>query len=277
MPLTIKGMRLPLFLLLFSLTHWVVGDPLPPSFYDEKARGWFWKEIHPEPSIKVDPTSKEPSEAPTPNAPSPREKPLTTEWFRAHLGTIRDQALDDPSPENVRHYFLLQKVLLDKAERFAEIARSVVFKDPLLDERSHHPTIPSALALWHQSDNQERFEALSFLARKAGLLFVFRSDCSFCHVMAPLVSGLSKRIHMRLFAVSLDGGNLNGLDQATRFNDPLLGQKLNMTATPAIFLLAPAHGVHPVLEGSASAIELEEHLYEAGLTAGIIQRPDSVE
>lgn len=243
--------------------------PIPHPFYDEKAQGWFWKETTPEPLLRqAPPTVKAPVVPPLPL--TPEDTPLTSAWFRAHLGTIRDQALDDPTAENVRRYFVLQKALLDKAERFAEMAHSVVFQDPHLDERAQRPTTPFALALNHQAENHARLNALSQMAKAAGLLFVFRSDCRFCHLMAPLVGELSQRIGMRLYAVSLDGGDLPGLPPETLFKDPGLGQTLHLTATPALLLMVPQKGLFPVLEGSASALELEAHLYETGLASGLI-------
>lgn len=250
----------------------VRGAPVAHPFYDEKAQGWFWKEKIPKSPEAVEPEAPRPkTEQPAfpPSRPS-SEEPLTSAWFRAHLGTIRDAALDDPTPEKVRQYFLLQKVLLDKAERFAESARAVVFQDPALDERTHRASSPSGLDLEHQAQQQSRHDDLSLIGKKAGLLFVFRSDCRYCHLMAPLISGLSLRTGIRLYSVSLDGGGIPGLPQDAMSTNPAWGQTLNLTVTPALFLMVPANGIHPVLEGSSTAIELEERVIAAGRAAGLI-------
>jgi translation initiation factor 2B subunit (eIF-2B alpha/beta/delta family) len=40
------------------------------------------------------------------------------------LGTLyRDKAIDDPSPDKVAAYYDLQRVMMDKAQRFADMAR----------------------------------------------------------------------------------------------------------------------------------------------------------
>jgi conjugal transfer pilus assembly protein TraF len=50
--------------------------------------------------------------------------PLSAAWLRANLERFRDQAIDDPSPRNVALYLYLQRLVLDKAERFAEAGQS---------------------------------------------------------------------------------------------------------------------------------------------------------
>jgi hypothetical protein len=57
--------------------------------------------------------------------------PLSAAWLRANLERFRDQAIDDPSPRNVALYLYLQRLVLDKAERFAEATQRAVWADPL--------------------------------------------------------------------------------------------------------------------------------------------------
>jgi len=256
-------------LLLSLLPNIAKGAPVAHPFYEEKSRGWFWKETHPDP---VPPPKSAPSKEGASSTPPPQpasaETPLTSAWFRAHLGSIRDAALDDPTPEKVRQYFLLQKILLDKAERFAMTARSVVFLDPTLDERAHHAATPSGHALEQDAEAQTRRRDLTLIGKKAGLLFVFRSDCRYCHLMAPVVSRLSQRTGIRLYSVSLDGGALPGLAMASVSTDPALGEKLHLNVTPAIFLMVPQNGLHLVLEGSSTELELEDRILAAGRSLG---------
>lgn len=246
------------------------GAAVSHPFYDEKAKGWFWKERVPEPQVTSNAPPLTSPDTPPPSPPRPEDTPLSSAWFRAHLGAIRDEALDDPSPEKVRRFFMLQKALLDKAERFAASAQSVVLQNPELDERTRHPTTPAAKALHHQVTEARRQEALRAMGRQAGLVFIVRSDCRYCHLMAPLVAALAERMAIRLYPVSLDGGDVPGLKSDQLIKDPLIGEKLKLKSTPALFLMVPQKGLYPVLEGSASALELEAHLYEIGRIAGLI-------
>jgi conjugal transfer pilus assembly protein TraF len=67
--------------------------------------------------------------------------PLSTAWFRKNLEKYRDRAIDDPSAENVAAYYYLQRVMMDKAHRFTDVAREVVMSDPFLDENQRRPYV----------------------------------------------------------------------------------------------------------------------------------------
>jgi conjugal transfer pilus assembly protein TraF len=239
------------------------------AWYQGKAEGWFWKERIPD---QASPQPK-PITPPAPNPPDPsppEDQPLTAAWYRKHLGDIRDRALDDPSPENVRSFFLIQKTLLDKAETFADAARDVVLSDPLLDERpSRTPSLSLAEAAG-ESERLKRLQGLKALSGKAGLLFVYRSDCRYCHAMAPLLDALSRKTGLHLIALSLDGVPLQGLSTAIHRIAPDLAERLSVTVTPMLYLMKPPHRLETILEGAASEIELEERILAAGHRLGLL-------
>lgn len=262
-----------LSLLLFLLAPLCLGATEEnPPWYQGKAKGWFWKEEIPDPSFPL-PKPIPPSAPTTPVTPSPsplEDQPLTAAWYRKHLGEIRDRALDDPSPENVRSFFLIQRTLLDKAETFAETARDVVLPDPLLDER---PSRGPSLNLGESAGETERLKRLKdlkALSGQVGLLFVYRSDCRYCHAMAPLLDALSKRTGLHLIALSLDGAPLQGLSTAIHRAAPDMAERLRVTVTPMLYLMKPPHGLETVLEGAASEIELEERILAAGRRLGLL-------
>ena len=51
----------------------------------------------------------------------------------------RDKAIDDPTSENVSTYMYLQRVMLDKAEKFADASQKLVMRDAVLDENARRP------------------------------------------------------------------------------------------------------------------------------------------
>jgi conjugal transfer pilus assembly protein TraF len=206
-------------------------------------------------------------------SPSPLEdQPLTAAWYRKHLGEIRDRALDDPSPENVRSFFLIQKSLLDKAETFAAAARDVVLSDPLLDERPSRSPSLSLSEGYGQTERLMRLQDLKALSGKAGLLFVYRSDCRYCHAMAPLLDTLCRKTGLHLIAMSLDGAPLHGLSTAIHRAAPDLAARLKLTVTPMLYLMMPPRRLETVLEGAATEIELEERILAAGRRLGLLDR-----
>ena len=125
------------------------------TFYGDKERGWFWYE---EPISDDEPVE---DVAPPPEPPPPKEikaeqppakpaeaKPLSAEWFRKNMEKYRDKAIDEPTPENVSAYMYLQRVVLDKSEKFAQVTQQVVMSDPVLDETQGALPQPSAPLRW---------------------------------------------------------------------------------------------------------------------------------
>lgn len=262
--------RISPLLLLIGLTAEIppaASDPLP--YYDQKAQGWFWKE-------RLPPPSPEPPHHPETIDPQKTEEsaplPLTAAWFRRELGPIRDQALDEPTETHVLRFFQLQKILLDKAERFARVARSIVLSHPELDERSHPKTLKEPGPGARRTPDSAPSMALMALGRQAGLLLVHRSDCPYCQRMAPLLEHTAKASRLRLYALSLDGPGLEGLLSATAIKDHSLAQRLGVEATPALFLMVPGRGFYPLGEGFMTEAELEDRLLALGETLNLLPR-----
>jgi conjugal transfer pilus assembly protein TraF len=76
--------------------------------------------------------------APTP--PKPQGPPaLSVEWIKENLEKYKVFAIDNPTPENVAAFMYLQRVMLDKSQRFAEQVKHVVQLDPYLDQGTRRP------------------------------------------------------------------------------------------------------------------------------------------
>ena len=110
------------------------------SFYGNNAEGWYWYQ---------DPKEEEPQEEPLPPPPPPKAPepepepvlkaeappaPFTAAWVREMLPKYKDIAWDNPTPENVKAYFLLQRFAIDRSSKFADVAKTVTMGNPLLDE-----------------------------------------------------------------------------------------------------------------------------------------------
>ena len=49
-------------------------------------------------------------------------KPFSAAWFREHMQSFMDKAIDEPTNENVRAYLYLQRVMMDKGSQFADVS-----------------------------------------------------------------------------------------------------------------------------------------------------------
>jgi conjugal transfer pilus assembly protein TraF len=250
-------------------------------FYARGAEGWFWYEEEP-PATEAPDQAPEPPPAVTAPPPAAAEPdspafaapvgptPLSAAWLRANLERYRDLAIDDPSPRNVALYLYLQRLAMDKAERFAEASRRVVWSDPLLDETTRRPLATFAANLVNREAAANREAALTETAKVAGLWFLFRSNCPYCEAQAPLLEVLTARYGFDVQAVSLDGKPLPGGFYPDFRPDRGQAKALGVVSTPALFLARPPDGLVPLSQGALSLAELEQRIVHAAAEAGWI-------
>jgi conjugal transfer pilus assembly protein TraF len=251
-----------------------IPAPEPPFFLD-KERGWFWREVEPESKSPEKPKPAEEAKAQSPPIPQsepakPKPSPLSTEWFRKNLQHYRDKAIDDPTPENVAAYYYLQRVMMDKAQRFTDVARHVVMSDPLLDENTRRPIATFAVNEANHLAGLASEQALTTIAQKAGILFFFRSDCRYCHIQAPLLALLEKRFGFKVYAVSLDGKPMPGGLYADFHTDQGQAHLLGVVSTPALFLMKPPSDLVPLSQGVLSLDDLSGRIILAAKESGWI-------
>lgn len=215
-------------------------------YYEDKERGWFWYEepvldedvAEPEPLLPEPPPIQEKKAEPEPAKP-PEAKPLSAEWFRKNMEKYRDKAIDEPTPQNVSAYMYLQRVMLDKAEKFTEVSQQVVMSDPVLDENSRRPIATFGAFAMDDMATQGTEKAAKKLAETAGLWFFYSSTCSFCVKEAGVLKGLMNAYGFKVLPIALDGLPLPGGEFPDFTIDHGQAKKLGAETTPALFLVKP--------------------------------------
>ena len=257
------------------------------SYFEDKQRGWFWYEVLPEPvkknqpEIQADqekskPDTKPPSdvqveiEPKTQTKPSAEPQPLSSAWLKQNLEHYLNQAIDDPSPENVAAFYYLQRVMMDKAERFTNAARYVVMSDPQLDETVRRPVATYAANEANHQASMVAERALKAIAAQAGILFFFRSDCPYCHVQAPILAMLENAYGFKIYPVSLDGLPMPNSFFSQFKRDNGQAAMLGVEQTPALFLMKPPKQIVPLAQGALSLEEITGRILLAAKEAGWI-------
>jgi conjugal transfer pilus assembly protein TraF len=270
---TIAGMRA-LVLLVPCLLLALPLQPEAAGFYFREQEGWFWYERDPEPAPAQEPSP--PEQPAVPADPQVSEtapagpKPLSAQWLREHMGEHRDAAIDDPTPENVALYLYLQRVALDKSSRFAAATQRTVQLDPFLDEITQRPTATFAANLTNRQAGDNRDAVLERIAKTAGVLFFFRSDCPYCEAQAPLLKLLEARYGFSVLPVSVDGAPLPGGAFPDFRQDSGQAGALGVVSTPALFLARPPDNMVPLSQGLLSLAQLQERVVLAAVQAGWI-------
>jgi len=201
--------------------------------------GWLW---YHDPAHHAD-TPKPPTHRSDP-APGPRpvpasDRPFSTVWIKENLDKLRDKAIEDPTPANVRAYLLLQRVAVDRSQQFAEVSTMVTQGDPALDENARFPLASAAAQQHVQQTATDTVSAIQSLSQTSGLFFFFRSDCPYCHADLSVLRTLELTTGIKITAISLDG---QGIDPSL-FPDYVIdnGQaaRLGVQAVPAFYLVRP--------------------------------------
>lgn len=154
------------------------------TWYKHKAEGWhFYNEI--EEQEEQEPEKENPAPSPSPvketplpkeavSAPAPVGPPaMSVEWFKKYLPAYRAAAIDNATEENIKAYFMLQKIAADKATVFEEKADRYITGDYVLDEGQRRPINSYGSKLQSQIAVDSQEALLRKIAQKAGILYFF--------------------------------------------------------------------------------------------------------
>lgn len=247
------------------------------DFYRAKAEGWFFyddpvqaapKKKEPPTVVKAEPKADEAPKEVAPAGPTP----LSVAWIRENLPKFRDRAIDTAKEEDVRAYYYLQRVMMDKSQMFAEKAGEVVRKDPYLDEDTRRPVGTFAANAMTTHAGEVRSVTLKEVAKRAGFYFFFDSNCKLCAVQANVVEMLSTKTGFAVIPVSLDGKPMSGTDKYTNFRkDAGQAAALGITQTPALALGVPSTGDIKIVSYGVVALDvLENRVLLAARDGGLL-------
>ncbi len=210
-----------------------------------------------------------------PKAPEPRKvEPVaqgssgpavwSTAWIRATLPRLMDQAVEKPTPENVRAYLALQRISVDRAQAYAQMAKMVTQGNASLDENTRFPTASVAAQDAVSRAKDGLIGGIQSLSKTAGLFFFFRSDCPYCHRDLSVLRTLELVTGMHVTAVSLDGQGIDDQLFPNYLLDNGQAERLGVRATPAFFLVRPPNmtDVVEIGQGFLSLDELETRIVE---------------
>lgn len=134
------------------------------------------------------------------------EKPKTIPELKKQLQFVLDQAIWQPTPRNVLRYMKMQKVLMDKSERFATMWERVLIAHPECDPNIKNPT--SYYGSLHARDTQEKASAQQLKKHmKDYALFLVVSHDEMSAALTSVVQDLAKYRGYQIMIV-------NGQDQS---------------------------------------------------------------
>jgi conjugal transfer pilus assembly protein TraF len=200
--------------------------------------------------------------------------PFSAQWMREKLPVLRDRALQDPTPQNVRAYFYLQRHAMNMAERFALTAQSIVLTDPLLDENSRRPISTYGGQVFDAVARENTVRIATKIASDAGVWYFYRSDCEFCRAQNPVLDRLRRRIGLAILPIALDGRAMPEEPFARYVPNRGHAQQLGVNRTPTLFLVREPDQFIRLSEGFVTDDGLLERLIHVAYQAGWISEAE---
>lgn len=186
------------------------------------------------------------------------------EQIQKRLGELRNIAIISPTEENLKAYIEFQEQQMQRASVFADQWRRTLWANPELKYEGR-PVNATGIASFDATQSSQVRVSLNQLAATHGLYFFFRSDCPYCHAMAPTLRQLEQTHGIRVIAISLDGGALPQYPNA--ITDKGQAAALGVRSVPSFYLVSPkARQVHPLGTGVLSLSTLEERIYTQSST-----------
>ncbi len=222
-------------------------------YWRQQREGWFWYR-DPLPAKPRLPSSQ-------PSTTPKKSKDLTDfESLQQRLDELKRVAVMNPSETNLLAYMRFQRMVMDKSQVFADRWQRLVWSAPDLDYGLNgRPTNAMAINVFDDQQRDRDAQTVRNMAATHGLIFVFRSDCPFCHRFAPILKRFEQELGMTVLAISLDGGTLPDYPDARPDNG--MAARLNATAVPALYLTAPARReIRPVGFGLMAMSDLLERV-----------------
>ena len=170
-----------------------------------------------------------------------------------------DQAILNPTLENVGNYIQLQNQISTQANRFAQVWKTVLLKNPTMDFSMQHPTNSIGKQVYLDQNHEQEERALHNLSIHSGLFFFYRSTCPYCQRFAPIIKDFSQRYGITVIPVTTDGVSLPDFPNSR--GDQGQAAQLGVTVEPALFTVDPRQKrIVPVGYGLMSEDELRQRL-----------------
>lgn len=242
--------RLIFFLLVFAFGSGTVFAQSADSYWLRNRDGWFWYR-DPPPAAKA---------LPKPAAPQRPRELIEFEAMQKRLDDLKRVAVMNPTDGNLLAYMRYQRFVMNKSEVFAERWQRLVWTVPELDYGlTGRPTNATAIGVFDEQSQERQVQRIRALSATHGLLFIFRSDCPYCHRFAPILKRFEQEFGMLVFPVSLDGRGLPEYPNPQPDNGT--AARLNASVVPALYLTAPSkHEIRPVGFGLMALTDLIERI-----------------
>ena len=248
------------------------------TYFDNAEDGWFWYEDPPaepeepeEEPAPVLPVAPQPTpQVPPPDPTDPGPPPGSVAWLRQAMPAALDAATDYPTEQNVERYLMLQKMALDKSERFSDVVQQVTTGHPQLDEGRRRPRQDTYAKQMEKEAEGAKVEILSEIFQTSALILFVDRNCAACGMLAENFFRMEQTHGLVWQAVSLDGTILPPEMNAPMSFDQGIGAKLGVSVGGAVMLATPPDRYTPVTWNPTGGAEIADRVLLVARRTGLI-------
>ncbi|WP_410956443.1 conjugal transfer protein TraF [Rickettsia koreansis] len=180
------------------------------------------------------------------------------EALKQEFSKAQRKALDNPTLENVIVAQRLQKLIMDKAQKFATIWQLATLLDYKLTDIDE-PTNSLHKKLYEEKLEHRNQLKLKQLAKNWGLILQIDNICSYCKVFVPIARQFADKYRFQLLLVSNDGENF--ADVRTTKDTGLLSNLNPAKLVPVLYLVdSSGIQIYPVARGIISEDKIAENI-----------------
>lgn len=240
------------------------------SYYKDRERGYYFYEEDPEAAKR----QREQAPTVTISPPSQQHEPMSVKWLQEKLEETRIAAIDNPTRENVELYVYLQKISMDKAEKFALMSQQVAMINPDLDESMQNPTTTYARGARMRAQEGEQERVMRQVAETTGIYYFFKSDCEYCAKQNATLTALVEQYGFHVLPISVDHAGMPGGAFPSWVPDRGQAAKLGITATPTLYLFHPPNEVAFLSAGLQTEGQLRKRILQVSNANGWLSKED---
>ena len=184
-----------------------------------------------------------------------------------------------PTEENLMNYMVFQQEQVERASRYSEVWKKVLWKTPNLDYTLKSPVSSLGNQIAIDKKNQEREVILKTIFKRYGIFFFYSSKCIYCHKYIPILKSFILRYNINIIPITMDGIIIeewpnSKLDQGkSKFFDSF---NMKDKPVPATFLFDQlTKEITPVGYGLLTYDELSYRIFE--LVSGSFKKGEFLE
>jgi conjugal transfer pilus assembly protein TraF len=159
---------------------------------------------------------------------------------------------------------------MDSADRFSSVYQRVSTVDPLLDENRARPTWGPAADLAARQADTNKTVLLKNISQRFGIWFFFRSDCSPCHQLAPILHTFGALYGFTVLPVSVDHRDMPSNPWQRYVNDQGHVQQLQVQSTPTLLLASKTGDFFQISDSVISIEEMSRRIIEIAANSNVI-------